>query len=120
LRDSAFLLLDIDLVAQHHKRKTIGVSGRRLDQELVAPAIERIERLAVVDIVHEHAAVGAAVEGHSEGLETFLAGGIPELVAALASVAPPRGGMGDGTCIVTNRSSTNTSFVRKSAPMVAL
>lgn len=50
-----------------------------MDEELVAPGIEGLKGLGAVDIVHEDAAVCAAVEGHAERLEALLAGGIPEL-----------------------------------------
>jgi len=50
-----------------------------LYQKLVSPTIQRIEALRVVDIVNEDAAVSAAVEGHAQGLEPFLTGGVPEL-----------------------------------------
>jgi hypothetical protein len=39
-----------------------------------------LERFGGVDVEDEDAAVGAAVEGDAEGLETFLACGVPELV----------------------------------------
>jgi hypothetical protein len=55
-------LLHVDLVAQHNKREVVRVSWRRLDQELIPPAVKRIEALGVVDVEHQHAAVGAAVE----------------------------------------------------------
>jgi hypothetical protein len=50
-----------------------------LDQELVPPPIERLEALGAVDVVDEDAAIRTAIEGHAEGLEAFLSGGIPEL-----------------------------------------
>ena len=59
-------LFHINLVPQHNKGKVVWVPGRGLDQEFVSPAVERIEALGVVDIVDEHAAVGAAVKGNAE------------------------------------------------------
>jgi len=50
-----------------------------LYQKLVPPTIQRIEALRVIDIIDKDAAVGAAVECNTEGLEAFLAGGVPEL-----------------------------------------
>ena len=53
--------------------------GPHLNEELVPPAVERLEALGAVDVVDKDAAVGAAVEGDAEGLEAFLAGRVPEL-----------------------------------------
>ena len=50
-----------------------------MNQKLVAPGVERFERFRAVDVVDEDAAVGAPVEGDAEGLEAFLARGVPEL-----------------------------------------
>lgn len=77
--DDTLRLLDIDLVAQHHERKRVGVPGGCLNEELVAPRIEGVEGFGVVDVEDEHTAVGTTVEGHTEGLEALLAGGVPEL-----------------------------------------
>ena len=54
-------------------------SRSHLQQELVAPAVERLERARARDVVREHAAVGAAVEGDAQRLEALLAGGVPDL-----------------------------------------
>lgn len=62
-----------------HKWKIGGIPRRRLDQKLVPPAFKRLEALGIIDIVDQHTAVGAAVKSHSQRLESFLAGGIPEL-----------------------------------------
>ena len=51
-----------------------------LDEELVAPRVETLERVRLRYIVHEHAAVGAAVEGDAERLEALLTGGVPDLM----------------------------------------
>lgn len=101
-----------------YKGKALGVHGAGLDEEFVPPAVERVETLGVVDIVDENAAVGTTVESHTKRLEALLSCGVPELCgyqyrASGLSREPP-------TCIVTRRSSTRTSFVKKSAPMVAL
>lgn len=50
-----------------------------LNQELIPPAVQRLKALCRVDIVNENATIGTTVEGDSEGLEPFLAGGVPEL-----------------------------------------
>lgn len=45
-----------------HKRKVLRVSRASLYQELVSPAIQGIEALRIIDIVHEYAAVGSSIE----------------------------------------------------------
>jgi hypothetical protein len=72
-------LLHINLVANDDKGKVLRSTRRGLDQELVSPALQGLETLCVVDIVHEHTAVGSAVERNSQGLETFLSGSVPNL-----------------------------------------
>lgn len=62
-----------------HEREALRISGARLDQELVSPTIQGLETLRVIDVVDEHAAVGAPVERNTQGLEAFLARGIPNL-----------------------------------------
>lgn len=59
--------------------EALGVHGASLDQELISPAVESVETLRIVNIVHEHAAVGAAVEGDTQRLEAFLTGCVPKL-----------------------------------------
>ena len=73
------VLAHVDLVPQHHEREGFRVAWRGLNQKLVAPAVEGLEGLGAVDVVDQHAAVGAAVEGDAERLEAFLARGVPEL-----------------------------------------
>ena len=46
----------------------------RLDEELVSPAVERLEGGGYGDVVTEDAAVGAAVEGDAPQLEALLPG----------------------------------------------
>jgi hypothetical protein len=72
-------LLHVNLVAEDNKGEVIRVARRGLDQELVSPAVQRIETLGVVHVVDKDAAVGASVEGDAERLEAFLAGGVPKL-----------------------------------------
>ena len=47
--------------------------------EFVTPRVKAFERAAVVDIVHEHAAVRAPVHGNSETIESFLSRSVPNL-----------------------------------------
>ena len=55
------------------------VMGTDLDQELVPPPIQRLETLARIHIVDQHATVRSSVKGHPERLETFLTGRVPQL-----------------------------------------
>ena len=73
-------VLQVDLVADDDEREVLGVAGARLDEELVAPPVERLERVRHRHVEDEHAAVGAAVEGDAEALEALLAGRVPDLV----------------------------------------
>ena len=75
----ALALRHIDLIAHEDKRKDIGIAWARLEQEFIAPAVEGIERLGVVHVVHKHAAIGATIEGYTQRLETFLSRCVPEL-----------------------------------------
>ena len=45
-----------------YKREILGISGAGLNQELISPAVQGIEALRVVDIVHENAAISPSVE----------------------------------------------------------
>lgn len=105
-----------------YKGKVGGIPRRGLDQELVSPAVQRLEALGVVDVVHQNAAVGSSVECDAQRLESLLSGSVPELSGSLAFLDPmtlvyPQT---PHTCMVTCRSSTRTSRVKKSAPIVAL
>ena len=63
-----------------HKRKVFRISWASLYQELVSPAIQGIEALRIIDIVHEYAAVGSSIERDTQRLESFLTCCVPELV----------------------------------------
>lgn len=73
----SLVLLHINLVPQHDEREVLGVMRAGLDKELVAPAVEGLERFRAVHVIHEHATVCATVEGDTERLETLLACGVP-------------------------------------------
>ena len=53
-----------------------------LDEELVAPAIERLKGLGTVHVVDEDTAVGTTVERDAERLEALLTSSIPQLSAS--------------------------------------
>jgi hypothetical protein len=59
--------------------EALRVHGASLDQKFVPPAVECVETLGVVDVVYEHAAVGATVECDTERLEALLSSRVPEL-----------------------------------------
>jgi hypothetical protein len=77
--DGALVVAHVDLIAKHDEGEGFRVAWGSLDEEFVAPRVQRLEGFGRVDVVDEHAAVGAAVECYAEGLEAFLAGGVPEL-----------------------------------------
>lgn len=58
-------VLQVDLVAQHHKGEILGVPRTGLDQELVPPAVQSLEGVWCRDVEDQDAAVGAAVERHA-------------------------------------------------------
>lgn len=72
-----------------YKRKVGWISRRSLDQKLVSPAVQGLETLGVVDVVHQDAAVGSSVECDAQRLESLLSGGIPELPKLSATISLP-------------------------------
>lgn len=56
----------IDLVTQHNEGEILGISRRRLDQELLTPAIQVFEGFGNVHVEHQHTAVRTTVEGHTK------------------------------------------------------
>ena len=54
------------MVRVTYKGEALWVHGAGLDQELVSPAIQRIKRLGIVDVVDEHTAVCTPVECDAE------------------------------------------------------
>ena len=69
----------VDLVAKDDKWKVLRVPWSRLNEELVSPALERIERLEDGNVVDENAAIRAAVERHSEAFKPLMTSGVPNL-----------------------------------------
>ena len=66
LGDLPLILLHVDLVAQHDEGEVLRVPGAGLDEELVPPTVQGLERLGAVDIVNEDAAVRTAVKRDTE------------------------------------------------------
>jgi len=79
LGDLPLILLHIDLVPQHDEGEVLGIPGASLDEELVPPAVQGLERLGTVDVVNEDTAIRATIERDTEGLESLLTGSIPQL-----------------------------------------
>ena len=79
LGDLSLILLHIDLVTQHDEGEVLRVPGASLDEELVPPTVQSLERFRAVDVVNENAAVCTAVERDTEGLESLLTSSIPQL-----------------------------------------
>ena len=101
-RDHALVLLDINLVTNHHlvrktskqnirafqddksvrgshEWKSFRVPGTGLDEEFIPPTIQSLKTLRVVHIVHENAAIGSTIKRHSKRLKSFLTSRIPNL-----------------------------------------
>lgn len=90
--------LQVDLVAQQDEREVFGLAGRRLDEELVPPAVERFEGVGGRHVEHwsendsltprdqrrlpvltQHATIGTPVKGDTQRLEPFLPRRVPYL-----------------------------------------
>lgn len=56
----------INLVTQNYEGEVLRVAGSGLDQELLAPAVQVLERLGHVHIEDEHAAVSTTIEGNTQ------------------------------------------------------
>lgn len=112
-------IFQINLVSQDNEREMLWIARTGLDQELVSPRVKVLECVWSCRIEDENAAVSAAIESNSKRLEALLPSCVPNLnkLSQRMFVIRKRKWL---TCIVTTRSSTTTSFVKKSAPMVAL
>lgn len=58
-------VLQVDLVAQHHKGEILRVSRAGLDQELVPPTVQSLEGVGCCHVKHQDAAVCSAVESYA-------------------------------------------------------
>lgn len=72
-------VLQVDFVAKHDEGEVLGVAGAGLDQKLIPPAVQCLEGVRRRDVKDEHAAVGTAVERHTQRLETLLTCRVPNL-----------------------------------------
>lgn len=62
----SFAFLHVNLVTEDNKGEILGIVWTRLDQKLVAPAVQRLEGLCTVDIIYEHATIRASVVCHAK------------------------------------------------------
>lgn len=72
-------ILQINFVAQHYEGEVLWVAWAGLDQKLVPPAVQCLEGVGGSDVKHQHTAVSAAVESHTQRLEPLLTCCIPYL-----------------------------------------
>lgn len=78
----ALVLLHIYLIAKDDEREVLWIVWAGLDEELVPPAVKRLEGLGTVHIVYENAAIGTTIERNPERLKALLTSCIPELRGA--------------------------------------
>lgn len=78
---------DVSVVGQEsrnlceaHEWKALWIARGGLDEELVAPAIEGVKTLGVVNVINKDAAVCTTIEGNPQRLKTLLASGVPQLI----------------------------------------
>ena len=64
-----------------YEGEALWIARGGLDEELVAPAIEGVKTLGVVNVINKDAAVCTTVEGNAQRLETLLASSIPQLIS---------------------------------------
>lgn len=72
-------VFEVNLVSQHNEGEVLRIPGTGLDEEFVSPAVEGFERVGGSHVKHQHAAVCASVEGHTQRLEPLLSGRVPDL-----------------------------------------
>lgn len=70
---------EIHFVAENDKRKVIRIPRTRLDQKLIAPRFQILERIGSRNVEYQNATVGTSVEGNAQRLEAFLASSVPDL-----------------------------------------
>jgi len=70
---------EVNLVANDNERKVFGVTWACLDEELVAPTLQGLERVWNGHVIDQDAAVGTPVERNAEALKPLLSGCVPDL-----------------------------------------
>ena len=63
-----------------YKGEILRIMRTSLNQEFIPPAIQRLETLRIVDIVHKNAAVSTTVERDTQRLKALLTSRIPNLI----------------------------------------
>lgn len=91
LSDFSLLFL-IGLVSDDHEGELARVLDPTLLDKLLLPGFDAVERLLGGDVIDDHAAVGASVEGGPDGLESFLSSCIPDLQTVVLTVVGNVGG----------------------------
>jgi hypothetical protein len=77
--DLTLALLHVHLVAQQDKGKGVGIARTSLQQEFIAPRVQRLKAAHIVDVVAQDAAICSTVECDAQALEALLAGRVPDL-----------------------------------------
>lgn len=117
-------IIHVNFISKYHERKMIRISWTRLYQKLITPWIQIFKWAWWSDVVHKYATISASIKSHTQRLKTFLSSSIPNLRTQLFNINSCNNQLNNfwnvHTCIVTTRSSAITSFVQKSAPIVAL
>ena len=67
-------------LCEAYEGEALWIARGGLDEEFVAPAIERVKTLGVVNVINKDATVCTTVEGNAQRLKTLLASGIPQLI----------------------------------------
>jgi hypothetical protein len=59
-------LVEIDLISDDHEWERLTILRVGLNQELLAPAVERVEGLGDVHIIHQHTTIRTTIECNTE------------------------------------------------------
>lgn len=59
-------LLHINLISEHHEGEVLRIVWAGLDEELIPPAVQRLEGLCAVYVIYEYTAVRTTVKRHTE------------------------------------------------------
>ena len=78
------MVCQVKFVADKHKGKVFRVFRAGLNEEVIPPPVQVLERLEVGEVKDKDAGVSAAVEGYTEALVAFLSSCVPDLLRALA------------------------------------
>ena len=79
-------MVEICLVSDDDKREVDGLSRSSLDENLVVPTVEFLERRRVGDVVDKHATVGATEVTAAQAAEALLTRRVPDLQGGPKSI----------------------------------